>query len=365
MRPAATALRPVSLAAGCARAGAAEHDLSSDPECRPRGHLPRRVGARPVPLARGRYVGRDRGLGRGAERVTFAHLETIPFRGDADRTARAALQLPEVQRAVPPRHDLFLLQERRPAEPGGALPAAGLDGAPEVLLDPEHALARRHRPSSSVSRCRTTASSPSTASRRAARTGRSITVLDVATKQPLTDVVEWVKVSGAAWAGDGFFYSRYPARRRRARTCRRRTWTTRCFYHRSARRSRPTSWCTPTRESRAVPYAGVTEDERFADPHRVGSRQGQEGQRRLLPRPRVETATSRRSWPRSATTPSTSWTTSATGSWCTPTARRPNGRVFLFDPKTPAEAPGRTCCPNGPSRSTASALAAASSLRAT
>ena len=36
-------------------------------------------------------------------------------------------------------------------------------------------------------------------------------VLDVATKQPLTDSVEWVKVSGAAWAGDGFFYSRYPA----------------------------------------------------------------------------------------------------------------------------------------------------------
>ena len=36
-------------------------------------------------------------------------------------------------------------------------------------------------------------------------------VLDVATRQPREDVVRWVKVSGAAWAGDGFFYSRYPA----------------------------------------------------------------------------------------------------------------------------------------------------------
>ena len=36
-------------------------------------------------------------------------------------------------------------------------------------------------------------------------------VLDVTSKQPLADSVEWVKVSGAAWPGDGFFYSRYPA----------------------------------------------------------------------------------------------------------------------------------------------------------
>ena len=36
-------------------------------------------------------------------------------------------------------------------------------------------------------------------------------VLDLATKQALTDKIEWVKVSGVAWRGNGFFYSRYPA----------------------------------------------------------------------------------------------------------------------------------------------------------
>ena len=36
-------------------------------------------------------------------------------------------------------------------------------------------------------------------------------VLDVATKKPLTDHLEWVKFSGASWIGDqGFFYNRYP-----------------------------------------------------------------------------------------------------------------------------------------------------------
>lgn len=36
-------------------------------------------------------------------------------------------------------------------------------------------------------------------------------VLDLQTLQPLADDLRWVKVSGVAWAGDGFFYSRYPA----------------------------------------------------------------------------------------------------------------------------------------------------------
>ncbi|MDQ3012832.1 MAG: prolyl oligopeptidase family serine peptidase, partial [Acidobacteriota bacterium] len=35
-------------------------------------------------------------------------------------------------------------------------------------------------------------------------------VMEVATKKMLADKLEWVKVSGAAWAGNGFFYSRYP-----------------------------------------------------------------------------------------------------------------------------------------------------------
>lgn len=35
-------------------------------------------------------------------------------------------------------------------------------------------------------------------------------VMDMETKQNLPDKLEWVKVSGLAWQGDGFYYSRYP-----------------------------------------------------------------------------------------------------------------------------------------------------------
>ena len=38
---------------------------------------------------------------------------------------------------------------------------------------------------------------------------RSIRILDLSTKELLGDVIEWVKFSGIAWTGDGFYYSRY------------------------------------------------------------------------------------------------------------------------------------------------------------
>jgi prolyl oligopeptidase len=39
---------------------------------------------------------------------------------------------------------------------------------------------------------------------------RTFYVMDMQTLNYLTDSIEWVKVSGAAWQGNGFFYSRYP-----------------------------------------------------------------------------------------------------------------------------------------------------------
>ncbi len=33
----------------------------------------------------------------------------------------------------------------------------------------------------------------------------------MATNKNLADELKWVKVSGVAWKGDGFYYSRYPS----------------------------------------------------------------------------------------------------------------------------------------------------------
>ena len=39
---------------------------------------------------------------------------------------------------------------------------------------------------------------------------QQIRVLETETGEEIGDVLDWVKFSGAAWLGDGFFYSRYP-----------------------------------------------------------------------------------------------------------------------------------------------------------
>jgi prolyl oligopeptidase len=39
----------------------------------------------------------------------------------------------------------------------------------------------------------------------------TLSVMDVASRNKLADEVKWMKASGVAWQGDGFYYSRYPA----------------------------------------------------------------------------------------------------------------------------------------------------------
>jgi prolyl oligopeptidase len=86
----------------------------------------------------------------------------------------------------------------------------GLDAAPEVLIDPNMW--------SSDGTVRLVEFAPSRDARYAvyavSRSGSDwleYRVIDIETKAPLPDTIEWVKVSSAAWRGDGFYYSRYPA----------------------------------------------------------------------------------------------------------------------------------------------------------
>ena len=86
----------------------------------------------------------------------------------------------------------------------------GIDGAPEVLLDPnkfsaegttklgELAVSRDAR---YAAYCKSSGGSD----------WLDCYVLEVASRKQLSDELKWVKVSGLAWAGEGFYYSRYDA----------------------------------------------------------------------------------------------------------------------------------------------------------
>jgi prolyl oligopeptidase len=142
--------------------------------------------------------------------VTYAYLDKIPFRAPL----RARLEkLYDYARYTAPRRkgNRFFFSKNDGLQNQSVLYVQeSLDGKPEVLLDPNtwsddgtvrlgtFALSRDGRHAVyGISR--------------SGSDWQEFKVLEIETKKPLADTLQWVKVSGAAWQGDGFYYSRYPA----------------------------------------------------------------------------------------------------------------------------------------------------------
>jgi prolyl oligopeptidase len=142
--------------------------------------------------------------------VTFGYLDKIPFRMQVRHRLE---QLFNYARYTPPVHrgEYYIFSKNDGLQNQNVLYVqTGLDGAPAVLLDPNTF--------SSDGTSRLTFSE-------ASRDGRYLAygissggsdwqeghVLEIATRKTLPDELKWIKASGIAWAGDGFYYSRYPA----------------------------------------------------------------------------------------------------------------------------------------------------------
>jgi prolyl oligopeptidase len=142
-------------------------------------------------------------------RVTFAYLDKIPFR--AQLTERLKKLYDYAKYSAPSRKgDYFFFRKNDGLQNQSVLYIQkGIEGKPEVLIDPN-----------TWSKDGTTILTVFAPSRdaklavygvsRAGSDWQEYNVLDLTTRKPLADKIEWVKVSGAAWFGNGFFYSRYP-----------------------------------------------------------------------------------------------------------------------------------------------------------
>jgi prolyl oligopeptidase len=142
--------------------------------------------------------------------VTLPYLERIPFRAEI-RTR--VLQLNDYEKYSAPlrrgRH-VFFSRNSGLQNQSVLFIQSGLDGVPEVLLDPNEW--------SADGTVGLSVFVPSKDGKYAvygvSRSGSDwqlYQVMDLTTRTTLDDAIEWVKVSGVAWHGDGFFYSRYPA----------------------------------------------------------------------------------------------------------------------------------------------------------
>jgi len=143
-------------------------------------------------------------------KVTFGYLEQIPYRAQLKARLEALFNYPKY--GAPSRKGEFFFFSKNDGLQNQSVLyiQKGLTGTPEVLIDPNAW--------SADGTARLVAFSLSKNGKyavvgvsRAGSDWQEFGVMEVATKTMLPDKLEWVKVSGASWRGDGFYYSRYPA----------------------------------------------------------------------------------------------------------------------------------------------------------
>ncbi|HTZ31168.1 MAG TPA: prolyl oligopeptidase family serine peptidase [Methylomirabilota bacterium] len=200
----------------------------------------------------------------GAEnKVTFAYLDKIPYRAAVKKRLE---ELYNYAKYTPPvrRGELYFFTKNDGLQNQNVVYVQkGLDGAPEVLLDPNQFSA------DGTTRMGTFDVSHDG---RYAVYGKQVggsdwqelNVLDVATKKDLSDDLKWIKFGGAGWAGNGFFYSRFdePEKGHELST---KNEFQKVYFHKLGD---PQSADQLVYEDKANPqrfhFVGTTDDERFA-----------------------------------------------------------------------------------------------------
>jgi prolyl oligopeptidase len=143
-------------------------------------------------------------------KVTFAYLESIPYRAKIKQRLETLYNYPKISAPFRRGEYYFFSKNDGLQNQSVYYVQKGLNGTPEVLIDPNK-----------FSADGTSTLSAFSPSKDGKYLGYGISkggsdwseyhVMEIATRKVLPDTLTWVKVSGMAWAGDGFFYSRYPA----------------------------------------------------------------------------------------------------------------------------------------------------------
>ena len=141
--------------------------------------------------------------------VTFGYLSQIPFRKKIFDDLEKAYNYPKYS-APRAKGEYFYFYKNDGLQNQSVLyRQKRLEGTPEVVLDPNKL--------SADGTTRLTVFSLSKNGNYAVcgfsqggSDWQEYQVMDMKTLNMLSDKLEWVKVSGAAWQGDGFYYSRYP-----------------------------------------------------------------------------------------------------------------------------------------------------------
>ena len=144
-------------------------------------------------------------------KVTFGYLERIPFRAELLSRLKELYNYPKYSAPHRVGEDHYVYQHNTGLQNQNVLYIQkGLDGKPEVLLDP-NTFSKDGTTKLGMYDFSKDGKWMAFSKSKGGSDWQEVHVMEVATRKELPDVLNWVKVSGIAWQDDGFYYSRYPA----------------------------------------------------------------------------------------------------------------------------------------------------------
>ncbi|WP_460968937.1 prolyl oligopeptidase family serine peptidase [Spirosoma migulaei] len=141
-------------------------------------------------------------------KVTFDYLAQIPYRKQLQARLEQVYNYPKY--SAPSRKGAYFYFRKNDGLQNQSVlyRQKGLDVKPEVVIDPNKLSADGTTRLGGFSLSKTGHYAAYTVSK-AGSDWQTIQIMDMNTLETLPEKLEWTKFSGAAWQGDGFYYSRY------------------------------------------------------------------------------------------------------------------------------------------------------------
>jgi len=143
-------------------------------------------------------------------RLTESYLKQIPFRNDIKERLTKIWNYPKIGTPFKEGPYYFFYKNSGVQNQSVLYYQKGLEGAPEVLLDPN----KLSDDGTAALQSFSVSNDAKYAVYGVAKAGSDWTdfyVMELTSKKKLDDHLEWIKFSGASWKGNGFYYSRYDA----------------------------------------------------------------------------------------------------------------------------------------------------------
>jgi len=141
-------------------------------------------------------------------KVTFGYLEQIPFRNKIKDRLNDIFNYPKYSSPFREGEYYFFSKNDGLQNQSVIYYQKGLDGEPKVFLDPNK-MSDDGTAAVSLLGASKDGKYMAYAINQSGSDWQQINIMEIATLKKLDDELKWVKFSGAAWKGDGFYYSRY------------------------------------------------------------------------------------------------------------------------------------------------------------